>query len=519
VKRHGQGARNPFCNGNEGKTNTYKLEPAKPMHKILTLAWLILVVWPQVSLGENAAAPPLTLEEAKEMAKKSSPTLQAAQETLHQTELLIDKAWTMVKPQWTATGTYTHYNTGMSLTMPDFYSIGTSEEVCGDFWNPDVGFCFTRFEDVTIQKQDSFNFYTTITQPLFIGQAISTIKSAYKAYDLAQINTANMTDYLLYTLEVAYYGAMTAKKFAAISENAVQIRKEHLKVARAKFEAGETTKITVLSAEISLNSAEQDLKSAENALALAKESIQLLIGRRADFTLVPPTPPKRPEGNLEQHIAEAMGKRRDLVAAQLNLELAEQAKADAWYRFLPSLVAVGNLRVADVKGFTNEYMTWNIGLALSIPLYDGGLRYAYLDEAKSKMRAAEIGIRQTKDNIVSEIHQLWLKLEMAEAKLDKAHQSVELAREQVSLAKASFEAGATTNLEVLDANAALFISEMNEAQEELNQQLAILRLQKALVMYNPAGMVSTGSTSASSSAPAQTGSSSQASGGGSGMGF
>ena len=192
------------------------------MRRILTLACLFLAAWPGVSKGANPAAPPLTLEEAKEMAKKSNPTLQAAQETLHQTELLIDKAWTLVKPQWSATGTYTHYNTGMSLTMPDFYSIGTSEEVCGDFWNPDVGFCFTRFEDVTIQKQDSFNFYTTITQPLFIGQAISSIKSAYKAYDLAQVTTANMTDSLLYTLEVAYYGAMTAKKFVAHYETAIR---------------------------------------------------------------------------------------------------------------------------------------------------------------------------------------------------------------------------------------------------------------------------------------------------------
>lgn len=463
--------------------------------------------------GSPAVPPPLTLADAKALALKSNPTLTAARERLHQVNMLIDKAWTMVKPQWTATGTYTHYNTGMDLTFPDFSSIGTSADVCGPAWDPNIGFCFTRYETQTLQKQDSFNFYSQITQPLFLARAISSIKSAYKSYDIASINTTNTEDYLLYTLEVAYYGALAAKKFVAIAANAVEVRAEHLKVARAKFEVGDTPKITALSAEIALNQAEQDLKSAQNSLEISKESIQLLIGQRREFSLVAPKPPSRPTETLKQYIALAFEKRRDLSVAHLNLELAKEAKADAWYRFLPSLTAIGTLRVADVKGFTNEYLTWNVGLALTIPLYDGGLRYAYLDEAKSKIREAKAEIEQTRQSITSEIRQLWLKMEMAEANLHKAHRSVELAKEQVELANASFNAGASTHLEVLEANSSLFITEMTEAQQELNLQLAVLRLSKAATMFNPAGSLSAGtpapsaasempSASSASSAPA-----------------
>jgi len=244
-----------------------------------------------------------------------------------------------------------------------------------------------------------------------------------------------------------------------------------------------------------LNRAEQDKKSAENSLALSKESIMLLIGHRREFTLVQPVSPKQPSESMQEFIEKAKTQRRDLTAAKLNLELAEEMEKDAWYRFLPSLVATGNLVVSDVKGFTNEYVTWSVGLALSIPIYDGGLRYSYLQEAKSKIREANIQIDQTRQNITSEIRQLWLRLEMAEANLSKSRHSLELAREQVELAKVSFDAGATTNLEVLDANSVLFVSEINVAQEELNLQLAILRLQRSLSMYNPAGVFTTGATS------------------------
>jgi outer membrane protein TolC len=438
----------------------------------------------------HADPPPLPLEDAKALAKKNSPTLQIAKENLYQAEMIIDKAWVMVKPQVNAAGTYTHYNTEMSLTFPDFTSFAFTEEDCGDFWDPDVGFCFTRFDTRTIQKQDSFGLMATITQPLFLAQAISTIKNAYNSYDLAQINTQNAEDYLLHSVEVAYYGALAMRKLLEIAKHAVEIRQEHLKVAKAKFEVGETAKITVLRAEIDVNQAEQDTKRAENSLALAKEAIRLLIGLDEDFSLVPPVPPTRPAETMEAYIQKAMGQRRDLTSAKLELAIAEQLKNDAWYRFLPQLVATGMYRLSDVKGFSNSYDQWQVGLVLSIPLYDGGLRYAYLKEAKSKIREATIKIEETERSIASEIRQLWLKMEMAEANLVKARRSVELAKEQVELAMASFEAGTSTNLEVLDANSIQFISEVNETQEELNLHMSILKLDKAVKMFNPAAALS-----------------------------
>jgi outer membrane protein TolC len=467
-----------------------------------------------------AAPPALPLEEAKALAKKNSPTLQIAKENLYQAELIIDKAWVMVKPQVNATGTYTHYNTAMELTMPDFASFSMDEEACGPLWDPEVGFCFTDYSKMTIQKQDSFGFVATISQPIFLAQAISTIKNAYNSYDLAQINTENAEEYLLHSVEVAYYGALATKKFLEIARHAVEIRQEHLKVAQAKFEVGETPKITVLRAEIDVNQSEQDVKRAENSLALAKEVIRLLIGHYQDFSLVPPEPPKRPAETLEDYIQKALQQRRDLTSAKLELAIAEQLKNDAWYRFLPQLVATGMYRLSDVKGFTDRYDQWQIGLALSVPLYDGGLRYAYLKEAKSKIREATIKIEETEKVIASEIRQLWLKMEMAEANLIKSRRSVELAKEQVDLAKAAFEAGTSTNLEVLDANSIQFISEINETSEELNLHLAILKLDKAVKMFNPAGALSSmGAAPAGGavSAPAAPSTSSMSTGGMPGM--
>ncbi|MBN2495315.1 MAG: TolC family protein [Deltaproteobacteria bacterium] len=450
--------------------------------------WPVLAALALLCIARPCTARELTLDQARERARTHNLGLQAARERLHQVGLTVDKAWVMVKPQLTATGTYTHHGTEAGIEFPDITTIQYSLDPAECDGDP---FCITGFERYnrfTIQKQDSFGFSAVLSQPLFLARAYTTISNAYHARDLAELNHENLEDFLLHSVEMAYYGALGAEKLLAIARNSAEIRREHLRVARAKFEVGDAPKITALRAEIDVNRCEQDVKRAENALELSKEALGLLTDLPAEeIDLVPPEPARRPARSMQAFIDEALGHRRDLQTARTEHAMAEKLEQDAWARFLPSLALTGMFRVSDVKGFTDEYYSWNVGLALSIPLYDGGMRYAALEEARSKIRQAEIEIEETRRKIASEIRQLWLKVEMAEANLEKARRSVELAREQVELSRVSFEAGAVTNLEVLDANSMLFVAETTVVQEELNLQLAIVRLSKSVTMFNPAG--------------------------------
>jgi outer membrane protein TolC len=426
--------------------------------------------------------PPLSITEAKALAKKNNTSLQSLREKLMQADSMIDKAWVMVKPQWNIGGSFTHWNEEVAFKMSDLFQAFSVA-----IQPTSLTGIIPSIPPTLIQKQDTFGAMTSITQPIFLARAYTTIKSAYKGYDLAKINTENAEDFLLNNLEIAYYGALAAQKFVSIGEESVQIRKEHLRDATSKFEVGDSTKFNVLRAEIDANRAEQDLKSAENGLAIAKEIIRLLCGTDNDFSLVQPEPPKPPAESIDDFINRALTTRRDLKSARLSLELGELAKKDAWFRFLPVVGFTGMFRWSDMKGFSDKYYAWSVGVAVSLPLYDGGLRYAFINEANSKIRDANIQIEDKTRSIKSEIRQLWLKMEMASANLEKASRSSALAKEQVQLAKSSFEAGAVTNLEVLDANAILFISQMNEAQEELNLEVDILKLYQALTTFNPAG--------------------------------
>jgi outer membrane protein TolC len=449
-----------------------------------TTCILVLLLASRITYAEEPAGgpPPLSIAEAKALAKKNNTSLQSLREKLVQANIQIDKAWVMYKPQWNAGASYVHYNEGVSFNTADLVSpVLTALNL-----QSEASSILKNYPNVVIQQQDTFAAQTSITQPIFLARAFTTIKSAYKGYDLAKLTTENAQDYLLNNVELAYYGALTAQKFVDIAEESLQIRKEHLRDATSKFEVGDSTKFNVLRAEIDANNAEEDLKRAQNSLSIAKEIVRLLCGmNKEEFSLVEPEPLKPPQEDIDAFINRALKTRRDLRSARLSLELGELANKDAWFRFLPTLGFTGTFSWANIKGFSDKYYTWNVMFGLSVPLYDGGLRYAFINEARSQIRDAEIQIEDTTRSIRSEIRQLWLTMEMASANLEKARQSSVLAKEQVELARSSFEAGAVTNLEVLDANSTLFISRMNEAQEELNLEVSIFKLFQALTTFNP----------------------------------
>ena len=59
------------------------------------LRWSLLLLFSWSALAQEA--PPMSLEEAQALAKKSAPSLKIARERLAQAELLVDKAWVMTR--------------------------------------------------------------------------------------------------------------------------------------------------------------------------------------------------------------------------------------------------------------------------------------------------------------------------------------------------------------------------------------------------------------------------------------
>ena len=167
------------------------------------------------------------------------------------------------------------------------------------------------------------------------------------------------------------------------------------------------------------------------------------------------------------------------------MEIAARLKTDAWAQFLPTLAFNATGRYNNAADFAGNHLTWALTLALTLPLYDGGLRYVALRDADSRTREARAQERSQATRIEDELRRARLDLDSAHALRTEADQALVYARENEQLVRAQFEAGTATQVEVSDAESALFQSEITAIEQRLAVQLAALRVAKAVGAFDP----------------------------------
>lgn len=177
-----------------------------------------------------------------------------------------------------------------------------------------------------------------------------------------------------------------------------------------------------------------------------------------------------------------------MAAARTNEEIAARLKTDAWAQFAPTLAVTGTGRYNDPPtSSTGEKGTWAVALSLTLPLYDGGFRYVALKDADSQMRQARAQTRSETVRIEDELRRAMLDLESARVLRDEAEQALLVSRENERLIRAQFSAGTASQVEVSDAESALFQGESTALQQRLAVQISALRVAKAIGAFDVSG--------------------------------
>lgn len=419
-------------------------------------------------------APVLTLQEVLAHAERPDGNLDLVQlrEQLEQANNAVQRAWSNLLPQVTAAFTYTRYSHEAIIPFPDF--------TAGFVEGPGGAMVPARILDLEVQKQDQFAAVGQVAFPILAMPAYFGIAAANKGVEATQQQITFARNELILAITQAYYGAVASRRLIEVAYQQVQAQHEQERVARARFEVGEVPKVGWLRAAVARSQAEQDLVRAKNAFSSAKHAIAQLTGIEEPFDVVMPKTVPPPEGSVEDLLRVGLENRKDLKAARAQEELADRLVKSAWWQFAPVLSAQGQFIWANVAGFTGTNTSWNVQLVASLNIFDGLRRYADLDDARSARRQAEANRKNLAREVVRDIKTSLLDLESARANLAKARAQVELASENADLVRSQYDAGVATYLDVTDALNARFAAEVNAVTEELNVQVASLRLARAI---------------------------------------
>jgi outer membrane protein TolC len=223
------------------------------------------------------------------------------------------------------------------------------------------------------------------------------------------------------------------------------------------------------------------LTQATNGAKLAEAALNFQLG--ADQTLprdLAPMPPAPPVvGDLDDWIAAAVEKRRDLEAARRKLEagrLEEKATRPGYY---PEIAVLGNYDLYDDTIFGANGHSGSIMAVARINLLGGGSNNAARAAARHETASFEADIRRFEEGVRLEVQQAWLDLATARTRHVTAKNSLDAATEAVRVRESRFKQGLDKMIDLLEAETGLREAEVREMVARYDVVLDTHRLRYA----------------------------------------
>jgi outer membrane protein TolC len=191
--------------------------------------------------------------------------------------------------------------------------------------------------------------------------------------------------------------------------------------------------------------------------------------------------PQEPSLSLDDCVKKALENRKEIAVLKLGIEIAEENLRLTKRENYPDLTLGFSYNWQHpTTSFSPREFTWNIVLSLSATPFDSGLNRAKQKNIESTIETLKANLSQLEDGIKLEVKNAYTNLENAKAKLDVATKTLEQAREAYRLAEVRYQAGVSTQVELLDTQAALTQAEVNYVNALFDFHIAKINLDKAI---------------------------------------
>jgi outer membrane protein TolC len=322
-----------------------------------------------------------------------------------------------------------------------------------------------------------------LTQSVFDFSNIRRYQSSRAELRAARNDRTTTDNTVSATVAKAYLTALRANANVEASQANVGLAEAVLKQAENQKSAGTGTGIEVTRAKVQLSNEKQRLLVVQNERS--KAYLQLLrvmglnMGTELELTDKLSYQPTEAV-TVEQAAAEARKNRPD-IKAQGERETAARLNANAVrYERLPNMVAYADYGSIGVNGATVAMLpTRDYGLALRVPVFDGGRRDARRSETASQFRQEQVRTNDLHEQIEMEVRMALDSLRSAEEQVKVAEAGLALAQSEFTQARRRYEAGVASSLEVTDAQTRLERARDNRINALSSHNLARIDLGQA----------------------------------------
>jgi cobalt-zinc-cadmium efflux system outer membrane protein len=317
------------------------------------------------------------------------------------------------------------------------------------------------------------------------GLRVKVAKAALEAAKMARVDAERT---LTFAVKQQYSAVVLAKAGVDFAKQARASSAETANLIDVRYKAGAATEVDVARVQTALLEADQAVDAAERDLRLAKVGMAYLLGVRGvvpEFD-VAPTParsavPKPLEGATRDSLVRtALEARPDLKAQVLLRERAEASIALAKRQNVPDVALSLNYaqQGSGDAAITPPTLTFGVSLPLPI-LYQSQGEIA---RARADFQTAALQTSKTEAQVVSDVENAYAAFSTARKRVERMESGglLEMARKAKDLTAVQYQKGASSLLEVLDAQRTFIATNQEYLQDLTDFTNALFSLEQAI---------------------------------------
>ena len=335
-------------------------------------------------------------------------------------------------------------------------------------------------------QKSNYTVSFVLTQPIFRGGAISAgIRGAKISSYVADERVAETVQDVVHATRLGYYDVLLSQELVEVSLGDLELAKAHLADVQKKRDAGVVPEYDVLRARVEVSNVEAELIERQNALHLGRTAFLKTLGvsQESSIKFVDQLKYEKISPDLADSVEQAYLERPEILRAELNVKLSREGLIEAWSGFLPTI----DTSFTHTRARPNPHIStddswghaWEAGATLRWALFDGLASAGRVQQAKADLRRAAIDLAEAEEQVLLEVKQALLSLDDAEKFVKSQADNIERALEALRLAKAGYEAGTNTEIEMLDARQALSETQVLHYQAVYSHQVAKLNILRA----------------------------------------
>ncbi|HEY9124218.1 MAG TPA: TolC family protein [Bacteroidales bacterium] len=316
------------------------------------------------------------------------------------------------------------------------------------------------------------------------GKMFITKSKLNKLQDLGNTYYKDTIQQTVYNVMVAYYNVVSQKQQLNSVNEAINFGNEQVKILQKSFDAGLTSKSSLLQAKIDLNVFKESAINQQFAIIAAKRALNQILARDSDavFDVVDSiTNTYVPDKNMLLQKLDSSN--LSIYAAQKQIEVARMILREYNATRLPkiTLSAGYNLSIIDNNASNVTYSRSygpTIGATISIPIFQAGTINRQASIARIQLSTANYNFKKISLLINTQLQNTLNQYDNLRQLLDIEKENELMAKENVDIALKRLQLGQATSLEVRQAQESYVNSQTRRINFEYSLKMVEIKLKQ-----------------------------------------